>query len=155
MYGFVCQYFVIHVSFLRGSILCYNTMCSFAVMTLSFQSIFSLLVVRAVVPQLWQIAVPTARSRCILYQSLGSEELSLPSGFLSEMFHNRSRSKHVQTQAAVRVVETSWIIHSQPPRQYQQRVSVCLVAAEQHPVTLQLFFWGRLFFLVLTLTGFT
>lgn len=60
---------------------------------------------RAVVSQLRQITVPTVRSQRVLYQSLGSEELSLPRGFLSEMFHNCGRGEHVQTQAAVRFVE--------------------------------------------------
>lgn len=58
-----------------------------------------------------------------------------------------SMSKHRLRSA---LWKTDWIIHRQPPRQSQQLVSVCLVAAEQHPVTLHLFF-----LLVLTLTGFT
>lgn len=88
-------------------------MCSLTSWRHSFSQFFFLLFDRAVVSQLWQIAVPTVRSQRVLYQSLGSEELSLPWGFLSEMFHNCSRSEHVQTQAAVRFVE-NWLDYSQP-----------------------------------------
>lgn len=68
---------------------------------------------RADVSQLWQIVVPTVRSRHVLYQALGSEELSLPSGFLSEMFRNSGRSQHVQTEAVIRFVQ-NWLDYSQP-----------------------------------------
>lgn len=115
-------------------------------MTWSHPSISSLLFDTAVVSQLWQIAVPTASS---LYQPVGSEELSLPWGFLSSVFHNRSKNKHVQTQAAVRFVE-NWLDYSQPATASVPAESFSvLVAVEQHPVALQLFL------LVLTLIWFT
>lgn len=69
--------------------------------------------VRVVVSLLWQTAVPTVRSQRVLYQYLRSEELSLPRGFFSEMFHNCSRSEHVQTQAAIPIVE-NWLDYSRP-----------------------------------------
>lgn len=60
---------------------------------------------RADLSQLWQIVVPTVRSRHVLYQALGSEQLSLPWGFLSEMFRNRSKREHVRTEAVIRFVD--------------------------------------------------
>lgn len=98
-----------------------------------------------VVSQLWQIAVPTAGSRHVLYQSVGSEEHSLPRGFLCEMFHNRSRNKHVQTQAAV-LFMANWLDYSQPMFGGRRATSHYFRAS---------FFFFLFFVLVLTFTAFT
>lgn len=98
---------VIPYSFLCGSVFCYETMCSFAVMTLCIQSI---VFVKAVVSQPWKCAIPTVRSERLLYQPVGSEELS-PYPEVSLMLHNRRRSERVQTQAPVLSVQ-NWVDYS-------------------------------------------
>lgn len=82
------------------------------------------------------------RSRCVFYQSLGSEELSLyPEVFSQRCFTTKAEASMSKHRLWSAWWKTDWIIHNQPPRQCQQQVSVCLVAAEQHPVTLHLFFF--------------
>lgn len=102
------------------------TVCSFPTVTSFLQLIFFTLIDRAVVSQLWQIAVPTARSQRVLYLCLGSDALSLyPEVFSLSCFTTTayaSMSKH-------RLRFSYWIFCSQPVRQSRQRVSLCLVAA--------------------------
>lgn len=112
MYSSLCQYlgntfpsFVVLFSV--------HTMCSFAAMTPFFQSIFSFYFLTELLrhsSDKWQFPQQGAGVSSI---SPWDQRNSLPWGFLLEMFHNRSRSEHVQTQAAVRFVE-NWLDYSQP-----------------------------------------
>lgn len=132
---------VIHISFLCGIILCYNTMCSFAVVTAFTQSIFSLYFLTELLCHSSDILqFPQCRASVSSISSWDQRNSLYPEVFSQRCFTTvaeASMSKHRLRSA---LWKTDWIIHSQPPRQCQQQVSVCLVAVEQHPVTLHLFF---------------
>lgn len=78
-----------------------------------------------VVSQLWKITVPTARSRRVLYQLVGSEQLSLPRGSNSvgEVSQLQQMRACPNTGLQSCLIETDWIMHNQPPRQNQSVVS--------------------------------
>lgn len=102
-------------------------------------TVFSFYFLTAVVSQFWQIAVPTARSRCVLYQFLGSEKCFYPEVFSQRCFTTAAEASMSKHRLPSALWKNDCIIHSQPPRQCQLQVSLCLVAAEQHPVSLHLF----------------
>lgn len=126
---------------------CCNTMCSFAIMS-SLNTPF-LLSIFSFFSTFWQLLWQSSDKLQFPQQGAGVSSISpwdqsytlYPEVFSLRCFTRaaeKSMSKHRLRSALWR---TDWIIHSQPPRQCQQRVSVCLVAAEQHPVTLHLFLW--------------
>lgn len=108
----------------------YCTVCSFPTVTSFLQLIFFTLIGRAVVSQLWQIAVPTARSQQVLYLCLGSDTLSLyPEVFSWSCCTTTAYASMSKHRLRFSFWKTYWIFRSQPVRQSRQRVSLCLVAA--------------------------
>lgn len=130
----------------------YCTVCSFPTVTSFLQLIFFTLIGRAVVSQLWQIAVPTARSQQVLYLCLGSDTLSVPWGFLMKLLHNHSLCKHVQTQAEVLFLENVLDL-SQPTSASKPAASFIVFGGCSHILLISTCF-VFLFFQLLTLTGF-
>lgn len=129
----MCQHF------LCGTAFYYNTSVLFAVMMeLISINLFFLLFDSCCVTTLTNCSSHSEEPVCPLSVP-GIREMSLPWGFLPEMFHNCSRSKHAQTQAVRFVEKRLYYSQSATTSSCQLQVSLCLVAAEQHPVTLHLF----------------
>lgn len=136
MYCFLCRYLVIHLSFLRGSVFCYNTMCSFShhdaipSINLFFFSV-------------WQRCCVTASSISLWDQR---NSLSLyPEDFSQRCFTTAAEASVSKHRLPSALWRADWIIHSHPPRQYRQRVSVCLVWWPQSNILLLsacFFFYG-------------